>query len=205
MIYFISNAWFMCSLCSLSFHFECLVHVFKWYERKEFRYHQKEKWGTHCQNSTKVRVQICFAPLALVQCPPVTAKYGAMSFFISFMSSNSWFSVMVVSRCSHTNKRHDLSALTAYHKNSKGDARARPSTPGVIQPVESTNFLSYQGDTIIEGVLMIYLQPNKKRREPGENMSRQNYDAMWSLESLVEINAHHVPLRQMIHTKGCIR
>ena len=66
------------------------------------------------------------------------------------------FQFMVVSRCLHTNTRHDLSTLTACHKTPKDDARARPSTPGVIQPVESTNFLSYQVTPSFKFVFIIF-------------------------------------------------
>ena len=35
--------------------------------------------------------------------------------------------------------------------------------------------------------VLIYLQPKKKRRESGENVSRYNYDTLWRLESLLEM------------------
>jgi hypothetical protein len=54
--------------------------------------------------------------------------------------------------------------------------------------------------------LMTLLHPNKKRREPGETVSRLNYDALgWESDKALKMSAHHVPLSQMIQTKRYVR
>ena len=53
-------------------------------------------------------------------------------------------------------------------------------------------------------ILMILVQPNKKRREPGEQ-GHARTRMHWEADKALKMRAHHVPFRQIIQPKSCVR